>query len=87
MASLGIGIARIWDLASGRQLTASANGPEVQDVSYSADGGEIVTADGRATIWSTELAGSLSAIERIARTRLAIPLTRAARPARGGGIP
>jgi WD40 repeat protein len=77
------GITRIWDLATGRQLTASADGPGVQDVAYSGGGGEIVTADGRATIWSTELAGPLVAIERIARTRLAIALTPAARSARG----
>ncbi len=64
------GTARIWDVATGQQLTFFSNGAQVNTVEFSADGSELLTGGGRARIWSTDLAGPLPSIERIARALL-----------------
>jgi WD40 repeat protein len=73
------GTARIWS-ARGRQQLAVLTKPGSRPLSsaaFSPDGKQIVTAndDGSVRIWSTELAGSVQAIERIARMRVTRQLT------------
>jgi WD40 repeat protein len=60
----------IWSSA-GQQLT-EYQGNSLSDCEFSPNGSEIVTAggDGYTRIFSTELAGSLAQIERIAQQRL-----------------
>jgi WD40 repeat protein len=71
------GTARIWDTGNGRQL-AVLNGQagRVNGAAFSPDGREVVTASAdMAAIWSTELAGSVQSLERIAEARLIRQLT------------
>ena len=65
--------ARIWNANTGQELTEFQYGTTLSDCEFSPNGREIVTAggDGQTRIFSTELAGGLPQIERIARQRLA----------------
>ena len=73
------GTARIWGTHSHDQLTVVTefNNAPLNSAAFSPDGTEIVTAsdDGTARIWSTELSGPISAIRRIAETRVTRQLT------------
>ena len=68
------GIVRVWDARTGRLLTSMTepDGYSTYDAEFNATGTELVSAssDGSARIWSTELAGPVSTLERIARGRL-----------------
>jgi WD40 repeat protein len=68
------GTARIWDLATGQQLTVliEPGNAALYSALFTAGGRRVVTvsADGATRIWSTTLAGPLSTIERIARSRV-----------------
>jgi WD40 repeat protein len=68
------GTARIWSVATGRQLTEFQYGNTLSDCEFSPDrqGKLVMTAgtDGKTRIFTTELAGSLSSIERIAAQRV-----------------
>jgi len=61
----------LWSSA-GQQLTELQQGNRLADCEFSPDDRQVVTAgsDGYTRIFSTELAGSLTQIERIARQRL-----------------
>jgi WD40 repeat protein len=69
----------IWSTMTGEQLTEVQYGTSLSDCEFSPDGREIVTAggDGQTRIFSTELAGGLAHVERIAEHRSAQPLTAA----------
>jgi WD40 repeat protein len=79
------GTARIWDLATGQQLTVliePGNAP-LYSAAFTSGGRRVVTAsaDGTTRIWSTTLAGPLSTIERIARSRVVGSLSASERSA------
>jgi WD40 repeat protein len=61
----------LWSSA-GQQLVEFQQGNSLADCEFSPDGRQVVTAggDGYARVFSTELAGSLTQIKRIARQRL-----------------
>jgi WD40 repeat protein len=64
---------RLWDARNGKQLTVmSAHEGVVFGAAFNATGSEIVSAnqDGNAEVWSTELAGPLRPVERIAGGRI-----------------
>ena len=67
----------IWSAKTGQQLTEFPYGTTFSDCEFSPDSSEVVTAgsDGQTRIFSTELAGSLTQIERIAEQRAMQPLT------------
>jgi hypothetical protein len=64
-------------------LTVFHTGFEVRDSVFSPNGWDVVstTFGGTAVIWSSELAGSLSTLERIAHSRVTRHLTAAERKA------
>jgi WD40 repeat protein len=69
--------AAIWNAQSGEQLTEFQYGDTLSDCEFSPDGKEVVTAgaDGQTRIFSTELAGAISRLEKIAAVRSNQPLT------------
>lgn len=77
------GTVRLWSTRGHDQLTVITvtAGSSVNFVSFSPDGRKIVTAsdDGTALIFSTELAGSVQALERIAKMRVTRALSRSER--------
>ena len=65
-------------------------GDAVNDASFAPNGKYVVTADesgesGAAQVWSTELAGPLDTIERIAKERVTRRLTASERATFGAG--
>jgi hypothetical protein len=79
---------RIWSAATGRQLTQFQYGNSLSDCQFSPDGREVVSGgdDGDTRIFSTELAGPLVQLERIARQRVTRQLTAAERRTYLSGI-
>jgi WD40 repeat protein len=77
------GSARIWDAATGEQLTAFQTGSAVNDSQFSPNGADVVstTAGGTAIIWSTQFAGPVSTLERVAHHLVTRQLTPAERRA------
>jgi WD40 repeat protein len=77
------GSARIWNAATGQLLTAFSTGFEVRDSVFTPNGSEVLssTFGGTTIAWSTELAGSLDTLERIAQHRVTRQLTAAERRA------
>ncbi|HXB16008.1 MAG TPA: WD40 repeat domain-containing protein [Solirubrobacteraceae bacterium] len=64
---------RLWDAATGKQLAVlSSHEGVLFSAGFNRSGSEIVTSnqDGSADVWSTELAGSLPTVERIADERM-----------------
>ena len=64
------GTARLWDAATGQQLTEFGAGGTLSDVSFSPDGRSVLTSSAAATVSSTELASPLATIEQLARQRV-----------------
>jgi WD40 repeat protein len=64
--------ARIWNAQTGQELTEFQYGTTLSDCEFSPGGSEVVTAggDGQTRIFSTQLAGGLAQVERIAKQRL-----------------
>jgi WD40 repeat protein len=79
------GTARIWNASTGVQLTAftEPGNASVITAVFSPNGKQIVTAssDGATRIWSTELAGPIDTLKRIAETRVGRQLTTSERRA------
>jgi WD40 repeat protein len=73
--------AAIWSTATGQELTEFQYGNTLSDCEFNENGTEVVTAggDGNTRVFSTELAGGLGRIERIARDRVTSQLTPAER--------
>ena len=68
--------AEIWSAKTGQRLTQFQYGNAFSDCEFSPDGSQIITTgDGQARIFSTELAGGLAQITRIAEQRATQPLT------------
>ena len=69
----------LWSAKTGKELTEFQYGNTLSDCEFSPDGSEVVTAgyDGQTRIFSTELAGDLTQIERIAEQHATQPLTAA----------
>jgi len=68
LTASGDGTAVIWDRSSATALTQFPVGDGVRDAVFTPDGSKVVTGDtgGATRVWSTQLAGSLAAIERVA---------------------
>ena len=64
--------ARIWNAATGQELTELQYGAALYDCQFSPNGSEVVTtgAIGQTQIFSTELAGTLAQLQRIAQQRI-----------------
>ncbi len=77
------GSARIWSAATGEQLTVFETGSGVNDSQFSPNGTEVMstTESGNAIVWSTELAGTVSTLERVAHSLVERQLTAAERRA------
>jgi WD40 repeat protein len=73
------GTAQIWSASSLQQLMVitAPDGSFIESAAFRPDGKEIVTTsdDGTARIWSTELAGPVPVLERIAEMRVTRQLT------------
>jgi WD40 repeat protein len=64
--------ARIWNAATGQELTEFQFGSTLSDCEFSPNGRAVITtgSDGQTRIFSTELAGQLPQLERIAKQRV-----------------
>jgi len=77
LTSSGDGYARIWDWRTGALLVSFDAGDRVSDSEFSPDGRTVVTASeyGTARIFSTALAGPVTAVEQTARRTLQPQIT------------